>query len=81
MMEMSAEATIAIMENILEHDKKINIPTRNAMENAVRLLKESERIHVKPIGSFSIKDCSKCGHLIAEGMSYCPVCGGIIDWE
>ena len=40
MIEMSAEATIAIMENILEHDKKINIPTRNAMENAVRLLKE-----------------------------------------
>ena len=42
MIEMSAEATIAIMENILEHDKKINIPTRNAMENAVRLLKEME---------------------------------------
>ena len=42
MMEMSAEATIAIMENILEHDKKLNIPTRNAMENAVRLLKKME---------------------------------------
>lgn len=42
MIEMSAEATIAIMENILEHDKKLNIPTRNAMENAVRLLKEME---------------------------------------
>ena len=41
MIEMSAECTIAIMENILEHDKKINIPTRNAMENAVRLLKET----------------------------------------
>ena len=80
MMEMSAEATIAVMENLLKYSK-YNIPTRNAMENAVRLLKENERIHVKPTGSFSIKDCSNCGHLIAEGMSYCPVCGGIIDWE
>ena len=42
MIEMSAEATIAIMENILEHDKKLNIPTRNVMENAVRLLKEHQ---------------------------------------
>ena len=39
MMEMSAEATIAVMENLLKYSK-YNIPTRNAMENAVRLLKE-----------------------------------------
>ena len=41
MMEMSAEATIAVMENLLKYGK-YNIPTRNAMENAVRLLKEME---------------------------------------
>ena len=41
MMEMSAEATIAVMENLLKYSK-YNIPTRNAMENAVRLLKEME---------------------------------------
>ena len=39
MMEMSAEATIAVMENLLKYGK-YNIVTRNAMENAVRLLKE-----------------------------------------
>ena len=41
MMEMSAEATIAIMENLLKYGK-YNIVTRNAMENAVRLLKEMQ---------------------------------------
>ena len=41
MMEMSAEATIAVMENLLKYGK-YNIVTRNAMENAVRLLKETE---------------------------------------
>ena len=40
-MEMSAEATIAVMENLLKYGK-YNIVTRNAMENAVRLLKEME---------------------------------------
>ena len=41
MMEMSAEATIAVMENLLKYGK-YNIPTRNAMENAVRLLKDQQ---------------------------------------
>ena len=39
MMEMSRECTILVMENLLKYGK-YNIPTRNAMENAVRLLKE-----------------------------------------
>ena len=39
MMEMSAEATVAVLENLLKHGK-YNIVTRNAMENAVRLLKQ-----------------------------------------
>lgn len=38
-MEMNAKLTADVMENILKHGK-FNIPTRNAMENAVRLLKE-----------------------------------------
>lgn len=41
MMEMSAECTIKVLENLLKYSK-YNIPTRNAMENAVRLLKEME---------------------------------------
>ena len=80
MIEMSAEATISVMENLLKYGK-YNIVTRNAMENAVRLLKEGERIHVKPNGTLSVRDCSNCGHMIAEGMVFCPVCGGVIDWE
>ena len=38
MMEMSAELTAAVLENILRHGK-FNIPTKNAMENAVRILR------------------------------------------
>ena len=43
MMEMSAELTAAVLENILRHGK-FNIPTRNAMENAVRIMKETPEV-------------------------------------
>ena len=43
MMEMSAELTAAVLENILRHGK-FNIPTKNAMENAVRILKETPEV-------------------------------------
>ena len=39
MMEMNAETTALVLENLLKHGR-FNIPTRNAMENAVRLLKQ-----------------------------------------
>lgn len=38
-MEMNAELTANVLENLLKHGR-YNIPTRNAMENAVRLLKQ-----------------------------------------
>lgn len=38
MMIMDKNVTVSVMENLLKHGK-MNIPTRNAMENAVRLLK------------------------------------------
>lgn len=38
MMKMTAKLTADVMENLLKHGK-FNIPTRNAMENAVRLLR------------------------------------------
>lgn len=43
MMEMSAELTAAVLENILRHGK-FNIPTKNAMENAVRILKDTPEV-------------------------------------
>lgn len=43
MMEMSAELTAEVLENILRHGK-FNIPTRNAMENAVRILRETPEV-------------------------------------
>ena len=62
MMEMSAEATVAVMENILKHSK-LNIPTRNAMENAVRLLKDQPEI----------VRCKDCKRLEYKGMAkVCP---------
>lgn len=39
MMEMSPELTASVLENCLKHGK-FNIPLRNAIENAVRLLKD-----------------------------------------
>lgn len=39
MMEMTAEATAQILDNLLQHGK-FNVMTTNAIENAVRLLKE-----------------------------------------
>ena len=51
MMEMSAEATVAVMENLLAHGK-YNIVTTNAMENAVRLLKDHTEI-------VRCKDCKR----------------------
>ena len=51
------------------------------IEMLLELLKDKE--HVKPLKKMgtSICECSNCGHLIAEGMNYCPVCGRIIDWN
>ena len=37
-MDMNKRTTVSVLENLLKHGKQ-NIPTRNAMENAVRLLK------------------------------------------
>jgi len=39
MMEMTPELTASVLENCLKHGK-FNIPLRNAIENAVRLLKD-----------------------------------------
>ena len=45
-MEMNAELTANVLENLLKHGR-YNIPTRNAMENAARLLKTRHWISVK----------------------------------
>lgn len=69
---MSAEVTWKVMENLLKHGK-YNIVTRNAMENAVRLLKENPEV-------VRCKDCNN------RGTSDCPIeelCHGWIpsdDW-
>lgn len=72
MMEMSAELTAAVLENILRHGK-FNIPTRNAMENAVRILREDacllkeqdtktgKWIEQEDYNLDTYYDCSVCG--------------------
>ena len=42
-MDMDRDLTVSVMENLLKHGK-YNVPTRNAMENAVRLLKDQPEI-------------------------------------
>ena len=39
MMEMTAEVTASVLDNLLKHGS-FNVVTRNAVENAVRLLKQ-----------------------------------------
>ena len=41
MMEMDAKTTVAVIDNLLKHGRN-NIVTRNALENAKRLLEEQE---------------------------------------
>ena len=71
MMEMSAEATIAVMENLLKYGK-YNIPTRNAMENAVRLLKDQPEI-------VRCRDCREFNFPEPDGTAMCCREGFYID--
>ena len=77
MMEMSAEATWKVMENLLKHGK-YNIVTRNAMENAVRLLKDREPVkpQYKDAGIF----CGGCDSYVRTCDLFCASCGRKIDW-
>ena len=87
MMEMNAEATWKVMENLLKHGK-YNIVTRNAMENAVRLLKEQEAkwVEDKQGEICRLIKCSNCGLTFIVGnnipydewiedKNYCRRCG------
>lgn len=87
MMEMNAEATWKVMENLLKHSK-YNIVTRNAMENAVRLLKEQEAkwVEDKQGEICRLIKCSNCGLTFIVGnnipydewiedKNYCRRCG------
>lgn len=91
MMEMNAEATWKVMENLLKHGK-YNIVTRNAMENAVRLLKQES---VKP--QYNARknwyECGSCTYAMTSGIhcrgeivpaykvNFCANCGKAADWR
>ena len=78
-MEMSREMTAQVLENILKHGR-FNIPTRNAIENAVR--------HLTPLppdmeggGSMWYPVCGECHTYIEASWKYCPYCGQGIGKE
>lgn len=45
-MDMNRDLTVSVMENLLKHGK-YNVPTRNAMENAVRLLRDQPEVMIR----------------------------------
>ena len=63
MMEMTAEVTASVLDNLLKHGK-FNVVTRNAIENAVRLLKDQPEI----------VRCADCEWLIEDGCGDCDMC-------
>lgn len=85
-MEMSAEVTISVLENLIKHGRH-NIPTKNAMENAVRLLKDKNGkwVSISEYGYGKGEQCSKCGYIhfgsVPCGWNFCPDCGASMGGE
>lgn len=81
MMEMDAECTVSVMENLLAHGK-FNIPTRNAMENAVRLLRgtEAEAEFEGDGKSTWWFVCGECHTALDTKDRFCRECGRKIIW-
>lgn len=84
MMEMNAETTWKVMENLLKYGK-YNIVTRNAMENAVRLLKQDA---VEPIlkregrnKNYNDYCCPICDNEVVYEQNFCSECGRPFLWE
>lgn len=73
MMEMSHELTASVLENAMKHGK-FNIPLRNAIENAVRLLKPVSS-EIERSGSYLAETCGECGTSLLSYWKFCPECG------
>lgn len=70
---MNHELTASVLANLLKHGK-FNLPTRNAMENAVRLLTPVEpEAYSTNMGVFYT--CGECGGQITSYDKFCSECG------
>ena len=63
MMEMDARTTAAVLDNLLNHGK-FNIVTRNAIENAVVHLRNSEQVVRCKDCRFYVKEVFKSGYCV-----------------
>ena len=79
MMEMPPELTASVLENALKHGK-FNVPLRNAIENAVRLLKPVP-IEFEGGGQFWFMVCGECHLIVQSSWNFCPECGRGIKRE
>ena len=84
---MSAEVTAAMLDNILTHSgKKFTIPVRNAMANAMRLLKDQEPVAPVPnetlqgLGWDDAMNCGACGNQLRRTANFCDQCGRCVKW-
>ena len=66
-MNMDRQTTVSVIENLLKHGR-FNTVTRNAMENAVRLLKEQEAV----VRCKYCKHGRICNNLILGKIVDCP---------
>ena len=80
MIEMSAEATVEVMKNLLKHGR-MNIVMRNALENAVRLLGGVEAEVEGDCRNGYWDVCGECHGVIERTEKYCHWCGKKIIWE
>lgn len=73
MMEMNHELTASVLANALKHGK-FNIPLRNAIENAVRLLTPVPR-ELEGGGNMWFPVCGECHLILQSSWKFCPECG------